>query len=87
MLPPGDIRNCLVALAGGKSALAEVFQYRFGGAKGLAGHAVGNLLIAALAELKGDFLEAVRVCRGAAGRAGQVLPSHAGAGAAGGADG
>ncbi len=74
VLPPGDIRNCLVALAGGNSALAEVFQYRFGGAKGLAGHAVGNLLIAALAELKGDFLEAVRVSAELLGVRGQVLP-------------
>ncbi|ADO71451.1 gluconeogenesis factor YvcK family protein [Stigmatella aurantiaca] len=74
VLPPGDIRNCLVALAGGKSALTEVFQYRFGGAKGLAGHAVGNLLIAALAELKGDFLEAVRVSGEMLGARGQVLP-------------
>ncbi|MBJ6763894.1 YvcK family protein [Myxococcaceae bacterium JPH2] len=73
-LPPGDIRNCLVALAGGKSALKEVFQYRFGGARGLAGHAVGNLLIAALAELKGDFLEAVRVSAQMLGARGQVLP-------------
>ncbi|WP_404363253.1 uridine diphosphate-N-acetylglucosamine-binding protein YvcK [Corallococcus coralloides] len=74
-LPPGDIRNCLVALAGGKSALRDVFQYRFGGAKGLAGHAVGNLLIAALAELKGDFLEAVRLSGELLGAKGQVLPS------------
>jgi uncharacterized cofD-like protein len=74
VLPPGDIRNCLVALTGGKSALAEVFQYRFGGAKGLAGHAVGNLLIAALAELKGDFLEAVRVSGELLGAQGRVLP-------------
>jgi uncharacterized cofD-like protein len=74
MLPPGDIRNCLVALAGGKNALAEVFQYRFGGAKGLAGHAVGNLLIAALAELKGDFMEAVRVSGEMLGSRGKVLP-------------
>jgi uncharacterized cofD-like protein len=74
VLPPGDVRNCLVALAGGKSALAEVFQYRFGGAKGLAGHAVGNLLIAALAELKGDFLEAVRVSGEMLGARGRVLP-------------
>ncbi|WP_407660094.1 gluconeogenesis factor YvcK family protein [Hyalangium gracile] len=74
VLPPGDIRNCLVALAGGKNALAEVFQYRFGGAKGLAGHAVGNLLIAALAELKGDFLEAVRVSGEMLGAQGRVLP-------------
>ncbi len=74
VLPPGDIRNCLVAMAGGKSALAEVFQYRFGGARGLAGHAVGNLLIAALAELKGDFLEAVRVSAEMLGVRGRVLP-------------
>lgn len=74
VLPPGDVRNCLVALAGGNNALAEVFQYRFGGAKGLAGHAVGNLLIAALAELKGDFLEAVRVSGEMLGSKGRVLP-------------
>lgn len=75
MLPPGDVRNCLVALAGGKSALSELFQFRFSGKKGLAGHAVGNLLIAALAELKGDFLEAVRVSGRLLGAKGQVLPS------------
>ncbi|MFL5321567.1 MAG: uridine diphosphate-N-acetylglucosamine-binding protein YvcK [Myxococcaceae bacterium] len=75
MLPPGDVRNCLVALAGGKSALSELFQFRFSGKKGLAGHAVGNLLIAALTELKGDFLEAVRVSGRMLGAKGQVLPS------------
>ena len=77
MLPPGDVRNCLVALAGGKSQspLSEVFQYRFGGKKGLAGHAVGNLLLAALAELKGDFLEAVRASEQLLGVKGRVLPS------------
>lgn len=73
-LPPGDIRNCLVALAGGRNALKEVFQFRFGGARGLAGHAVGNLLIAALAELKGDFLEAVRMSGELLGARGRVLP-------------
>ncbi|HSP76916.1 MAG TPA: gluconeogenesis factor YvcK family protein [Myxococcaceae bacterium] len=77
VLPPGDVRNCLVALAGGKgrSALNEVFQYRFAGRRGLAGHAVGNLLIAALAELKGDFLEAVRLSGELLGAKGTVLPS------------
>jgi uncharacterized cofD-like protein len=74
-LPPGDIRNCLVALAGGESALREIFKYRFGGAKGLAGHAVGNLLITALAELKGDFLEAVKVASMLLNARGKVLPS------------
>lgn len=75
MLPPGDVRNCLVALAGGKTALSELFQFRFGGEKGLAGHAVGNLLLAALTELKGDFLEAVKVSARMLGAKGQVLPS------------
>ena len=75
VLPPGDVRNCLVALAEGKGPLSEVFQYRFAGKKGLAGHAVGNLLIAALAELKGDFLEAVRVSGTLLGAKGKVLPS------------
>ncbi|MET0404314.1 MAG: gluconeogenesis factor YvcK family protein [Cystobacter sp.] len=75
-LPPGDVRNCLVALADGKAPLSEVFQYRFaGGKKGLAGHAVGNLLISALAELKGDFMEAVRVSGTLLGAKGRVLPS------------
>jgi uncharacterized cofD-like protein len=74
-LPPGDIRNCLVALAN-KSTLSEVFQYRFEGDKGkaLAGHAVGNLLLAALSELKGDFLEAVRLSSTLLGARGTVLP-------------
>ncbi len=75
MLPPGDVRNCLVALARSDSALREVFKYRFGGGKGLGGHAVGNLLIAALAELKGDFLEAVRVSEKLLQARGTVLPS------------
>lgn len=75
ILPPGDIRNCLVALAGGDPTLRDVFNYRFGGAKGLAGHAVGNLLIAALAELKGDFLEAVRASARLLAARGRVLPS------------
>lgn len=75
VLPPGDIRNCLVALAGTRNELSEIFQYRFGGSRGLGGHAVGNLLIAALAELKGDFLEAVRLSAKLLNARGTVLPS------------
>ena len=57
--PPGDVRNCLVALAGRKR-LAEVFDYRFEGAAGdLADHSVGNIIIAALADMSGGFLEGV----------------------------
>lgn len=75
ILPPGDVRNCLVALSAGRSPFADLFQYRFGGSKGLAGHAVGNLLIAALTEKNGDFLEAVRVSEKLLKARGQVLPS------------
>ena len=57
--PPGDVRNCLVALAG-RRRLAEVFDYRFVGAAGdLAEHSVGNIIIAALADMSGGFLEGV----------------------------
>ncbi len=74
-LPPGDVRNCLVALAGARSPLSELFQYRFDRGPGLGGHAVGNLLIAALAELKGDFLEAVKMSGVLLNARGTVLPS------------
>lgn len=75
LLPPGDVRNCLVALADRRSELCKIFQYRFGGGRGLAGHAVGNLLIAAMTELKGDFLEAVRLSAHLLNARGTVLPS------------
>src|SRR5215207_8474559 len=52
--PPGDIRNCLVALAG-RRRLAEVFNYRFEGGVDLRDHSVGNIIIAALAEMSGEF--------------------------------
>ena len=76
ILPPGDIRNCLVALADDEQAtLAGVFQYRFAGGEGLAGHALGNLIIAALTEITGDFGEAVRLAEHYLGTRGRVLPS------------
>ncbi len=56
--PPGDVRNCLVALAGRKK-LAEVFNYRFEGGGDLWGHSVGNIIIAALADMAGGFREGV----------------------------
>jgi len=76
MLPPGDVRNCLVALAGDEqSILARVFQYRFEGGEGLAGHALGNLIIAALAEVTGDFDHAVKAAEHYLETRGRVLPS------------
>ena len=58
-LPPGDVRNCLAALASEASPLAPLFQHRFGGNGPLRGHALGNLLLAAEAERSGNFLAAV----------------------------
>lgn len=75
MLPPGDIRNCLVALAEPDNELARVFQYRFAEGEGLAGHALGNLIIAALADLEGGFAEAVDEAGRLLGIRGRVLPS------------
>ena len=75
MLPPGDIRNCLVALAEPESELAPVFQYRFPSGEGLAGHALGNLMIAALADIEGGFAEAVEAAGRLLGIRGRVLPS------------
>lgn len=56
--PPGDVRNCLVALAG-RERLAEVFDYRFGAPGDLKDHSVGNIIIAALADMAGGFCEGV----------------------------
>ena len=56
--PPGDVRNCLVALAG-RRKLAEVFNYRFEGGGDLSDHSVGNIIIAALADISGGFCEGV----------------------------
>lgn len=71
--PPGDIRNCLVALAG-DSELAELYQHRFESGT-LTGHTLGNLLIAALAEMTGDFAEAVQRAGTLLGSKGRVLPA------------
>ena len=76
MLPPGDIRNCLVAMASEPDGMvARLMQYRFPNGEGLAGHALGNLVIAALADIAGDFPEAIRVVAGFLEARGEVLPS------------
>src|SRR5277367_1054996 len=60
MLPPGDVRNCMVALSEDEHLLAKLFQYRF--AQGdLQGHSFGNLFVAALTEITGDFALAVQM--------------------------
>jgi uncharacterized cofD-like protein len=61
MLPPGDIRNCIVALSEDEALLARLFQHRFAGGSGLEGHSFGNLFLAALTSITNDFSEAVRL--------------------------
>ncbi len=60
MLPPGDIRNCMVALSKDEALLSRLFQYRFHLGRGLRGHNFGNFFFAALTHVTGDFAEAVR---------------------------
>jgi uncharacterized cofD-like protein len=75
MPPPGDIRNCLVALADDESLMSRLFQYRFPDGGGLQGHSFGNLFVAALAEVTGDFETAVRESTHVLKVRGRVLPS------------
>jgi uncharacterized cofD-like protein len=73
-LPPGDIRNCLAALTEG-SPFARLLQHRFKDTRELAGHSVGNLMLAALAQITGDFAEAVNQMSALVSTQGRVLPS------------
>lgn len=75
ILPPGDVRNCLVALADSEPLMTQLFQYRFdSGPDDLRGHSFGNLLITALTEITGDFEEAVRASSQILAIRGRVLP-------------
>lgn len=76
VLPPGDIRNCITALADEETLVTELFNYRFESGGGLEGHSFGNLFLTALYTLtKGDFLESVRVAGRVLNMRGRVLPS------------
>ncbi len=72
---PGDVRNCLVAMATGVNPLAAVFQHRFTGRGGLSGHTVGNVVLTALAQRLGDFRSAVQIAGDLLGVKGRVLPA------------
>jgi len=61
MLPPGDIRNCIVALSEDEALLSRLFRHRFDKGSGLEGHSFGNLFLAALTLITNDFSEAVRL--------------------------
>lgn len=75
MIPPGDIRNCLTALSDNDALIADLFQYRFGSGDGLNGHALGNLVLAALADVMNDFPRAVEIASLVVGARGTVLPA------------
>jgi uncharacterized cofD-like protein len=75
MLPPGDIRNCLVALAEDEQILTRVFQYRFSRGLGLRGQSLGNLFLTALTDLTGDFPTAVRRASEILAARGEIFPS------------
>jgi uncharacterized cofD-like protein len=75
ILPPGDIRNCMVALSKDEALLGRLFQYRFQAGRGLVGHNFGNLFLAALTHITGDFAEAVRVSSKVLAIRGRIFPS------------
>ncbi|HTP67752.1 MAG TPA: YvcK family protein [Dongiaceae bacterium] len=75
VLPPGDIRNCMVALSKDEALLSRLFQYRFQAGRGLRGHNFGNLFLAALTHVTGDFAEAVRVSAKVLAIRGRIFPS------------
>lgn len=75
MLPPGDIRNCMVALSQDEALLGRLFQYRFHAGRGLRGHSFGNLFLTALSHVTGDFSEAVRVSGEVLAIRGRIFPT------------
>jgi len=75
VLPPGDIRNCLAALANEEKLLTELFQYRFSAGDGLVGHSFGNLFLTAMSEVTGDLERAVAASSKVLAVQGQVLPA------------
>ena len=75
MLPPGDIRNCLVALADAPVLMRDLFQFRFDTNSQLSGHSFGNLFITVMTQLTGDFEKAVKETSKVLNLRGQVIPS------------
>jgi uncharacterized cofD-like protein len=77
VLPPGDIRNCMVALSEDSALLARLFQYRFPAGRGLKGHSFGNLFLMALTQIMGDFPDAVKASSEVLKIAGRIYPATA----------
>ena len=74
-LPPGDIRNCMVALSEDSTLLSRLFQYRFESGRGLKGHSFGNLFLMALTHVMGDFPDAVKASSEVLKIAGHIYPA------------
>ena len=75
ILPPGDIRNCMVALAEDEQLLTRLFRYRFAGDGTLGGHSFGNLFLTALTDVMGDFVEAIKTSAEVLAIKGRIYPS------------
>src|SRR5512143_3416104 len=75
VLPPGDIRNCMVALSQDETLLSQLFNYRFTGGRGLKGHSFGNLFLRAMTHLTGDFAHAVKLSSEVLAVRGRIFPS------------
>jgi uncharacterized cofD-like protein len=75
MLPPGDLRNCMVALSEEEDLLSKLFTHRFRGGNGLKGHNFGNLFVAALTEITGDFAQAVQLASKILATRGHIYPA------------
>ena len=75
VLPPGDIRNCIAALADDEDLVTKLFQYRFKSGEGLEGHSFGNLFLTALCSITGDMVRAVKESSNVLSIRGRVLPS------------
>lgn len=75
ILPPGDIRNCIAALADDENLITELFQYRFKNGEGLEGHSFGNLFLTALCAITGNMVKAVRESSNVLNIRGVVLPA------------
>src|SRR5690349_4685243 len=75
MLPPGDIRNCMIALSEDANLISRLFRHRFRGDGELGGHSFGNLFLAALTEVTGDFTEAIRLSSEILASKGHIYPA------------
>jgi uncharacterized cofD-like protein len=74
MLPPGDLRNCMVALSADEDLLVQLFAHRFRAGDGLEGHSFGNLFVAALTEITGDFGQAIQLASKILATRGRIYP-------------